>query len=192
MDRLVSIFERLYSKFPYLGDLIFLDTETTGLEGNARVIEIGAIRVSFDGFDVKFDTFETLINPGGVPVSEGARKANQITDEELQNAEEDITAFAKFVEWLKETEASRCIAHNAAFDEGKLKYNLVRLGYDSVLPPFECTWKLSKQFLTKPKNDKLGTLSEYFNFINTQAHRALADTEVCAYVYAKIKLGEYE
>ena len=87
MDRLASIFERLYNRFPYLGDLVFIDTETTGLESTARIIEIGAIRTSFDGFDVSFDTFEILINPG-VPVSEGARKVNGITEEELENAEE--------------------------------------------------------------------------------------------------------
>ena len=52
--------------------------------------------------------------------------------------------------------------------------------------------KMSRQTMTKLANDQLKTLSAHFNFANTQAHRALADAEVCAYIYCKMMLGEYE
>lgn len=190
MDRLQAIFQRLYEKFPYLGPLMFIDVETTGLDGEARLIEIGAICTSFDGFEVNFSTFETLINPG-VQIAEIITKITGITNDELALADSEAI-YGSFVEWVKKQAPEKCIAHNAQFDKGKLEYNLNRLGYDLVLPPFECTVRMSKQNLKGPKNDKLGTLAEWFNFVNTQAHRALSDTETCAYIFAKISLGEYK
>ena len=190
MERLAPIFNKLYSKFPYIGNLLFVDVETTGLESDARLIEIGAIATSYDGFDVNFDTFEILINPG-VQIVPKITEITGITNEELANAPDEAVAYCSFFEWLKNKDITKCVAHNAQFDEGKLKYNLMRTIHTYPLPPFECTMRMSKQNLRGPKNDKLGTLCEWFNFVNSQAHRALADTEACAYVYGKISLGEY-
>ena len=170
---------------------MFIDVETTGLDGQARLIEIGAIDISFDGMEVNFDTFETLINPG-VLVSDKITEITGITNAELSSAPMEKVAYDTFTDWVKTASPGKCVAHNSSFDENKLKYNLQRLDYDLVLPPFECTMRMSKKYLTKPKNDKLKTLSEHYNFSNMQAHRALSDTEVCAFIYAKILLGEYE
>jgi len=190
MERLAPIFNKLYTKFPYMGNLLFVDVETTGLEADARLIEIGAILTSYDGFDVSFDTFEILINPG-VQIVEIITKITGITNDELVNAPKEEQAYPIFMEWLKDKEITKCVAHNSQFDEGKLKYNLMRTVQAYPLPSFECTMRMSKQYLKGPKNDKLGTLAAWFNFVNSQAHRALSDTETCAYIFGKISLGEY-
>jgi DNA polymerase III epsilon subunit family exonuclease len=193
MDRLLPVFEKVYDRFPFTGKLLVVDVETTGLERDAKLIEIGAILISFDGMEVNFDIFETLINPG-CNVIPRITEITGITNEELATAPTEQEAYPKFVEWFTTHNPDKCIAHNAAFDKGKLQYNLDRLGFElaSSLPEFDCTVKMSKQNLTMVKNDKLKTLSEHFNFVNNHAHRASADAEVCAYVWAKIMLGEYE
>ena len=188
--RIDEIVKRLYEVKPQIGTIAILDLETTGFEKDARIIEIGAIGLSFDGFDVRIKTFEELINPG-VPITSRITEVTGITNEELKTARGD-EVYDDFHRWLMQLAPSKCVAHKASFDEGKLRYNMNRVGYMQNLPPFDCTMKLSKQYLTKPKADNLKVLSEYFNFKNTQAHRALADAEVTAYIYCKIMLGEYE
>jgi DNA polymerase III epsilon subunit-like protein len=188
--RIGEIVKRLYEAKPQIGTIGILDLETTGFEKDARIIEIGAIGLSFDGFDVHIKTFEELINPG-FPISSEITEITGITNEELKTARGD-KVYDDFHRWLMQLAPSKCVAHNASFDESKLRYNMNRVGYMQDLPPFDCTMKLSRKYLTKPKADNLKALSEYFNFKNTQAHRALADAEVAAYVYCKIMLGEYE
>lgn len=188
MERLLSVFEQFYNKFPYYGNLCFIDVETTGLDASARLIEIGAIAVGFDGFNVKFKTFETLINPG-MQISSRITEITGITNDDLRDAPGD-EVYDKFEAWLTKFNFKYLIAHNADFDEGKIKYNLKRVGKDLQLPPFDCTMKLSRKVNHQTKDDKLKTLAQHFQFENKQAHRALADTEVCAYIFCKMKLGE--
>lgn len=188
--RIDEIVKRLYETKYDLGSMAIVDLETTGFQKDARIIEIGAIGISFDGFDVHIKTFEELINPG-FPIVSKITEITGITNQELEKARGD-EVYDDFHRWLMQLAPSRCIAHNAAFDRSKLEYNMNRVGYTQNLPPFDCTMKLSRQYLTKPKADNLKALSEYFNFKNTQAHRALADAEVAAYIYCKILLGEYE
>ena len=190
MLRINDIVKKLYEHNPYLGNLLFIDVETTGLEKDAKLIEIGAIATHFDGFDVHIKTFEELINPG-VPIIGKITEITGITNEMLSTARGD-EVYSDFYEWLKKINPNKMIAHNAVFDEGKLKYNLFRLGYDDIFPEFDCTMRIARKTLNKVTKDNLKALSEHFNFKNTEAHRALADTEVCAYIYCKMLLGEYE
>lgn len=186
--RINEIIKRLYESNPQIGNLLFLDLETTGFEKDARIIEIGAIATIFDGFDVHFSIFEEMINPG-FPIKDKITEITGITNDELAKARGD-EVYSDFYEWVKKHKPVKSIAHNAVFDKGKIEYNLMRLDYDLILPPFECTMQLSRKRLVGPKADNLKVLSEWFNFTNTAAHRALADTEVCAYIFAKIMLGE--
>lgn len=190
MDRLKPIFEKLYSQSPYIGNNIYIDVETTGLQKDARIIEIGAIAIIFDGLDLSFEIFETLINPG-FDIVDKITEITGITNEELHKAPGD-EQYDEFVKWVKRINPKSLIAHNAKFDKSKLEYNLYRTHQDIILPPFQCTMEMSRKNLTKPANDKLSTLAEYFQFVNKNAHRALSDTEVCAFIHAKMLLGEYE
>jgi len=188
--RIEDIILKLYQKDPYLGPLCFVDTETTGLEKTARIIEIGAICTSYDGFNVHFSMFEELINPG-FAVSDKITEITGITNEELSKARGD-EVYTDFHRWVIQNAPTKCVAHNAAFDKRMFEYNLIRTGFGMFLPDFDCTMRLAQKYLTGPKANNLKVLSEWFNFKNTQAHRALSDTETCAHVYAKILLGEYE
>jgi DNA polymerase III alpha subunit (gram-positive type) len=83
MERLKSIYEKFYKQFPFTGNIVIVDTETTGFAKDARVIEIGAIAICYDGFDITFDTFETLINPG-FNLDAKIVEITGITDSELE------------------------------------------------------------------------------------------------------------
>lgn len=189
MERLKSIFEKLYTQFPMHGNLVFIDLETTGFEKDAKIIEIGAIAVKFNGFDIEFEKFESLIHPMQ-KIASIITEVTGITNDDLVDAPGDEEVYGKFKKWFDSLSASRIVAHNARFDESKLKYNLYRTNTYLVLPEFVCTMEMSRKILKDIKNDKLKTVAEKFNFLNNQAHRALADTEVCAFVYAKMILGE--
>mgnify|MGYP001187821428 FL=1 len=190
MERLRPIFTRLYETYPLYGPLVFVDFETTGLSRDAKVIEIGAISVSFDGIHVAFDTFETLINPNQ-KIDKIVTDTTGITNEELANAPGE-EKYHDFHQWLLKSSPSKIIAHNANFDERIIKYNFNRMNIHYMFPSFECTVRMSRKQLKDISNDKLVTVANKFNFKNTQAHRALTDTETCAYVYAKLILGEYQ
>ena len=188
--RIEGIIEKLYERYPYTGNLLFIDTETTGLGKQERIIEIGAIATIYDGFNIEYKTFEELINPG-FPVSEKITEITGITNQELGKARGD-EVYSDFCNWVNEVNPVKSIAHNAVFDKRMLEFNLIRTGHGMILPPFECSMQLSRRSNLPTKGDSLKVLAEYYNFINTNAHRALSDTETMAYVYSKLILGEYE
>ena len=197
MERLKEIFEKVYELYPYTGVLAFLDLETTGFKNEDKIIELGCIRIRFNGMEVEFDTFESLINPG-VLVSQVITDITGITNDELALAPTEDEVYPKFIEWYNKDIPSILGAHNASFDKRLLKANLSRIGHASLacsLPDFSCTMQMSRKKLigpNSPKNDQLKTILEYYGFINKQAHRALSDTEGCAYIWAKMTLGEFD
>jgi NAD-dependent DNA ligase len=67
-----------------------------------------------------------------------------------------------------------------------LENDLAKHGISFMLPEFLCTRKMAKGLPIE--NKKLGTIANYFNYANQQAHRALADAEVCAYIFAQMSL----
>ena len=188
-ERIESVIDKFYIKYPNFGPIGFIDLETTGFEKTARLIEIGMIIV-VPGFEKnEYYEFETLINPG-VEIRDKITEVTGITNAELRNAPGEEEAYNKFVTWYNKYKPSKLIAHNASFDSGKLQNNLLRLGYDlgHCLPEFICTMKLSRRYNKEVANDQLKTLAEYYGFKNLQAHRALADTETCAYIFSRLML----
>ena len=188
MDRLNQALNSLYARSPFMGNVVFIDVETTGFERNARIIEIGAIGVIHDGMNLSIKTFDSLINPG-FDISAKITEITGITNSELRASGKDDAVYHEFIEWLKPIEPKKMIAHNARFDKAKLLYNLERVGIDTRLIPgeFDCTMNLSRKLLSDIKSDTLGSLCDYFNFKNKSAHRALADTESCAYIYCQLQ-----
>ena len=188
MQKLAEAIEKTYYKFPHLGNIVFIDVETTGREREAKLIEIGAISARFDGFDVKIDTFETLINPKQriLPI---ITEITKITNEMLVEAPTEEIAYKNFEIWMREMKPSRMVAHNAPFDRSKLVYNLSRMGIDlAIMPEFDCTLKMARKTVPELKAHNLKALSEHFGFQNQAAHRALADTEACAYDFCQMRL----
>jgi DNA polymerase-3 subunit epsilon len=105
------------------GEALILDTETTGLDANDEVIQVGII--DLDGNVL----LNTLVRPT-VPVAPEARTVHGITDEVLV----DAPHFSDLYDTLAGLLVNRCVlAYNADFDSRLLEQTCVKYG----LPAFE-------------------------------------------------------
>lgn len=93
-----------------------LDTETTGLEWDAKIVEIsitdGAGRTLLD----------TLVHPG-VPIPDEAAAIHGITDADVQHADPFPAVLPRITDALR---GRRIIIYNRAYDTGVLAYELDR------------------------------------------------------------------
>jgi DNA polymerase III epsilon subunit-like protein len=187
--RLLPIFHSFYQKFPNYGPLVFLDTETTGMK-NGDIIELAAISVDYCANleRAEMDAFCQLIYPGpGTTMPPWVIEIHGITNEMLRkNGRPPMGVLASFVDWASEKSARHFVAHCASFDKGMLEWDFSKHGIAYDMPDFLCTVKMAKGLPTE--NRKLGTLAAFYSFPNRQAHRGLADSEVCAYIFAKMML----
>jgi DNA polymerase-3 subunit epsilon len=105
------------------GEALILDTETTGLDANDEVIQVGIM--DLDG-NVLLDT---LVRPT-VPIASEARSVHGITDQELAYA----PYFSDLYDTLARLLVNRCVlAYNADFDHRLLEQTCAKYG----LPPFK-------------------------------------------------------
>jgi DNA polymerase-3 subunit epsilon len=89
-----------------------LDTETTGLDWTAQVVQIGVLAP--DGTVL----LDTLVRPT-CEVTEGARAVHGISDEALRNAP---SFYAVYPELMRVVRRKKVIAYNAAFDRDILAH----------------------------------------------------------------------
>ena len=157
-----------------------LDVETTGLSArNNRVIEIGIVKVKNL---VIAEKFTTLINPGcDIPYF-----ITQFTG--IGNS--DVEYSPSFYDTAEEIEDfignSILCGHNFGFDEGFLRYEFIRNGYEPLSNLTVCTLKLARKILPSLKSKSLASVSAYLKIKNKDAHRALSDAEVTAKVLIKL------
>jgi len=157
-----------------------LDVETTGLSArNNRVIEIGIVKIK----NLKItEKFTTLINPGcDIPYF-----ITQFTG--IGNSDVEYSpSFYDTAEEIEEFIGNSVISgHNLAFDEGFLRYEFIRNGYEPLSNLNVCTMKLARKTLPNLKSKSLSSVSAHFKIKNKDAHRALSDAEVTAKVLIKM------
>ena len=152
-----------------------LDIETTGLEKDARIIEIGLAHYE-NGRCV--GTWQTLINPS-MTISYDISLLTGITNEMVQDAPiwDDIVS-----DFLQEIEGKTLIAHNISFDKSHLEYHL---GFE-LKNQYLDTYDLAKLFLPCKSSYKLQALAQFLGVSDLNHHRALNDALVCGEVYLKI------
>lgn len=164
--------KKIKSKF------IAFDIETTGLDSyNDRIIELGA--TFFENFDIK-ENFTTLVNPNKLN-SEDAMNVNNISNAMILDAPNEHEVYKKFVNFIGEDGLNGntiFCAHNGIFDFKFLANTLKRLGYSGTIRYID-TLKVARNCIYDVENYKLGTLADYFNLINKNAHRASDDAEIC-------------
>ena len=167
---LVSLPEDPRLREPIKGvPLVFVDVETTGLspaQGD-RVCEVGLLRVCGEREE---ESFETLVNPGR-PISAEASAVNGITDSMVRDAP-PFSQVADHV--MKILKGSILVAHNAPFDLGFLRNELLLAGHS--LPPFQVVdpLELARRCFSFPSN----SLQEICRALRIEVcgqHRALAD-----------------
>ncbi|WTD07579.1 3'-5' exonuclease (plasmid) [Streptomyces albidoflavus] len=97
-------------------EFAILDTETTGLGWDAKIVEIS---VTDGAGNVLLDT---LVHPG-LPIPEEATTIHGITDEDVKNADRFGTILPRLTRAL---EGRRVIIYNSSYDTGVLSYELNR------------------------------------------------------------------
>jgi len=153
-----------------------LDVETTGLSArNNRIIEIGIVKVK----NLKItDKFSTLINPGcDIPYF-----ITQFTG----IANSDVQYSPSFYDTAEEIEEfignSIICGHNLSFDEGFLRYEFIRNGFEPLSNLNVCTLKLSRKIFPSLKSKSLGSVTHFLKIKNRDSHRALSDAEATAQI----------
>ena len=168
--------------------LIIFDTETTGLHGDAEVIEIAAVDLTGNVL------IDTLVKPS-VPVPEDATAIHGIRDEDLATAP-DITEVLPDLEAVFADKVLAC--YNLDFDLRLLNQSLYARGHeqrDWVAFPFKpenrwdrglCIMNLFAEFYGEYSDyhgsftwQRLGNAAIYCDVtVDAAAHRALADAQM--------------
>ncbi len=165
-----------------------LDVETTGLSArNNRIIEIGIVKIK----NLKIvDRYSTLINPGcDIPYF-----ITQFTG--ISNSDVEYSpSFYDTAEEIEEFIGNSIVSgHNFSFDEGFLRYEFIRNGFEPLSNLNVCTLKLSRKVFPSLKSKSLASVSEHLKIVNKDSHRALSDAEATAKILIKLikKLSKEE
>jgi DNA polymerase-3 subunit epsilon len=176
--------------------LIFLDTETTGLEAlqGHRIIEIACVEMIGRRFTE--NKFHSYLNPER-EIDAAAQNIHGLSLEFLA----DKPRFADIADdLLRFIEGGEIVIHNAAFDVGFLNAELKRISR----PPFDApdpttgeirlitdTWKMAREQFPGKKNS-LDALCERFEIDNSARtlHGAQLDTQLLAEVYLALTRGQ--
>ena len=143
--------------------LVSLDLETTGLNPKSdRIIEVGAVK--FKGDD-QIDTFSALINPHR-ELSPLILDMTGITQREVDGAPDWDDVKSGVIEFVSE---APIIGHNVGFDASFLRTHGVKTDrlYD--------TMSMAEIALPRGPEYSLVRLSQRFNFVHLNPHRALSD-----------------
>ena len=184
----LSVF-RIDSGLIMTDGFVFLDTETTGMEDNARVIDIALVQTSSNGEIEK--VYDSLIHGDGSSGGSRLVAIHQITNEMIKNARRFEEVWVEIEPLLRNR---IIVAHNEQFDRKHINYELAQIGV-KPLDGFLCSLKLAR-FLglatrkTKTSNGssgKLEALADRFGFKIESAHRALPDTKALVKVFWKMK-----
>lgn len=159
-----------------LYNFVVVDIETTGLEPDAKVIQLSAIRYQKDKPVASFNKY---INPGNLPLPPKITAITGITNEQLKDApsfSEISNSFMTFVGKLP------WVGHNInRFDVPRLIRNGLPLRELSTID----TLKLARKKLSL-EHYGLENLKYYYN-IHNGSHNALEDCKTNAIVYQHLR-----
>jgi DNA polymerase III epsilon subunit-like protein len=105
--------------------LVVIDTETTGLEADARILSL-AVFVVENGVTV--DSWSTLVNPGG---RIGATHIHGLDAAKLADAKGFVACSKRLRSLLvAQTKTTYLAGHNVTYDAGRLAYEFTLLGQE--------------------------------------------------------------
>lgn len=168
-----------------INSYVAVDLETTGLRPKEdKIIEIGAIKV-VDG--VQVDEFSTFVNPR-TTISSRITALTGITNEDVKDAPIDTEAFADFMAF---SEGFVLLGHNVRFDYSFLKVCATnnRFEFDK-----DCidTLKIARKALPDMPSRSLDCLTERFDLLHEEKHRALSDAMAASLLYQRFVADYYE
>lgn len=170
-------------------DLLFVDTETTGLDASKHeLLEVAAIRCSPDGKTI-ISQYEAKLKPRHIETAEPkALEVNKYSSAEW--TDEKCVPREIVVDNLQKLAGNTVlIGQNVSFDEGFLTPLFTELkmkapwGYHKV-DTVALAWPL---FLHSPLEGlSLAKLCTFLGVDHTPTHRAMADAMACRAIYLKL------
>jgi len=160
-------------------DLVALDTETTGLDtGTARLVQIGAIRLSPSG-EPTDDIFNSLVNPG-VPIPPTATEIHGISDSDVAAAPTAMDALAGLAEFLGEAVV---VGHTVGFDLEIFKREADRNNVAWQTPSALDVRPMAQAVLPSIRGQDLDGLCANLGIEIENRHSAIGDARAAAQVF---------
>lgn len=163
---------------------IALDTETTGLspDDGHRIVELGCVELL--NHVPTGRTLQFYLDPER-PMDPDATRVSGITDEMLVGKPRFVEIAQAFVDFIGD---AGLVIHNAAFDMAFLNSELVRIGYEPLLPERAlCTLLMARRkYPGAPAS--LDALCKRFaiDLSGREKHGALLDAGLLAQVYLEM------
>lgn len=170
-------------------DLLFVDTETTGLDPSKHeLLEVAAIRTTPDGLTV-LSTFQAKVRPLHIETAEPkALQINGYSEEEW--TEEKCVPLGSMVDAIqKMANQTVMVGQNVSFDESFLSPVFKSFG---MKPPWgyhkvdtiALAWPLFQY--SELEGLSLEKLCRFLKVDNMPGHRAMPDALACRDVYLKL------
>ncbi|MGB9832762.1 MAG: PolC-type DNA polymerase III, partial [Caldisericum exile] len=154
---------------------VFFDLETTGLNRDDEVIEIGAIKV----VDLEVvSTFKTLVRPRKT-ISRFITNLTGITQEDLNKAQDRDKIKSDFKQFIED---SILVAHNASFDKEFLERFLEEPLQNEIIDTLE----LARLIYPELSSHSLEKLVQALNLKKEKAHRAFNDALMLFELFKKL------
>ena len=154
-------------------DFVAIDFETANYN-RASACSVGLVVVK--DYKVK-ETFSSLIRPVG-DFEERFVKKHGITSEDVNNSPSFQEIYPEIIEIVGD---KPLVAHNAPFDVGVIKENLLQENLPIPNLDYFCTLSLSRRLLPGLPNHQLGTVARLFG-IDLLHHDANSDAYACAII----------
>lgn len=151
-------------------DPLFLDTETTGLDEKAEVIELAVINSRSEVL------IDTLIKPSN-PIPQAATDLHGITNTQVENAPCWRDVYSEVAALLT---GRVVLAYNAPFDARILEQSCRFYRLPGLTMDWRCVMQMYKDHTRNHKHVRLSrAAAECQVAVPAQIHRALADTLLC-------------
>ena len=162
---------------------VVFDFETTGFNagGADSIIEIGAVKIKDGEILEKYDE---LINPGR-PLPQKIVDITNITDEMLQDKDNEENAIKRFIAWFGDCPM---VAHNAKFDVSFLEMAYKKYNLGTFKNPVIDTLELSRTMDNTYARHSLSALVKRYDvpWDESAHHRGDYDAEGTALVFHKM------
>ena len=158
-----------------------IDIETTGLDKNAEIIEIGAVKVKNNRIVGRFQTFVAA----SAPIPQQITTITNITDNDLIGAPDIRIALIKLKYFIG---TMPLIGYNIRFDMEFLKKYGCKNGILFQNKTIDVLTLAREKLHGKGavENYKLSTIAKYFS-INFIPHRASNDAETTIKIYNRLR-----
>jgi DNA polymerase-3 subunit epsilon len=181
-----------------MSNLIFLDTETTGLpnwktpsggDDQPHIVQLAALHVDSESRQI-IQSIDLIVKPDGWEIPQETIEIHGITNEhalEVGLPEKDVLEI-----FLSLWHGNKRVAYNTTFDNRIIRIATKRYSDEQMIEywkegDYECAMIMSKKAMSV-KSVKLIEAYKHFTGSELQdAHSAMADTKACMEVYFAIK-----